>query len=37
MTDEPRALRADARRNRARVLEVAAEVFAAEGLSVPAR
>lgn len=27
--------RADARRNRARVLEVAAEVFAAEGLSVP--
>ncbi|MEU8364197.1 helix-turn-helix domain-containing protein [Nonomuraea sp. NPDC048882] len=34
MTDE-RALRADARRNRARVLEVAAEVFATEGLSVP--
>lgn len=30
-----RPLRADARRNRARVLEVAAEVFAAEGLSVP--
>jgi AcrR family transcriptional regulator len=30
-----RALRADARRNRARVLEVAAEVFATEGLSVP--
>ncbi|GAA4581753.1 TetR/AcrR family transcriptional regulator [Planotetraspora phitsanulokensis] len=30
-----RALRADARRNRARVLQVAAEVFAAEGLSVP--
>jgi AcrR family transcriptional regulator len=29
------ALRADARRNRARVLEVAAQVFAAEGLSVP--
>lgn len=28
-------LRADARRNRARVLEVAAEVFATEGLSVP--
>lgn len=27
--------RADARRNRARVLQVAAEVFAAEGLSVP--
>ncbi|GAA4564609.1 TetR/AcrR family transcriptional regulator [Planotetraspora kaengkrachanensis] len=30
-----RALRADARRNRARVLQVAAEVFATEGLSVP--
>jgi AcrR family transcriptional regulator len=30
-----RALRADARRNRARVLQVAAEVFASEGLSVP--
>ncbi|MBC6456569.1 TetR/AcrR family transcriptional regulator [Actinomadura sp. HBU206391] len=30
-----RTLRADARRNRARVLEVAAEVFATEGLSVP--
>jgi AcrR family transcriptional regulator len=30
-----RALRADAQRNRARVLAVAAEVFAAEGLSVP--
>jgi AcrR family transcriptional regulator len=30
-----RALRADARRNRARVLEVAAEVFATDGLSVP--
>jgi AcrR family transcriptional regulator len=30
-----RALRADAQRNRARVLQVAAEVFAAEGLSVP--
>jgi AcrR family transcriptional regulator len=28
-------MRADARRNRARVLEVAAEVFATEGLSVP--
>ncbi len=28
-------LRADARRNRARVLEVAAGIFAAEGLSVP--
>jgi AcrR family transcriptional regulator len=45
MADEPtvrtdgtdpsaRPLRADARRNRARVLAVAAEVFAAEGLSV---
>ncbi|GAB2976248.1 TetR/AcrR family transcriptional regulator [Amycolatopsis acidiphila] len=32
---EERPLRADARRNRTRVLEVAAEVFAAEGLSVP--
>jgi AcrR family transcriptional regulator len=31
-TKQPRA---DARRNRARVLEVAAEVFATEGLSVP--
>jgi AcrR family transcriptional regulator len=30
-----RPLRADARRNRARVLEVAREVFAAEGLAVP--
>ncbi|MDA0567851.1 TetR/AcrR family transcriptional regulator; helix-turn-helix transcriptional regulator [Streptomonospora sp. S1-112] len=30
-----RPLRADARRNRARVLEVANAVFAAEGLSVP--
>jgi AcrR family transcriptional regulator len=28
-------LRADARRNRARILEVAREVFAAEGLAVP--
>jgi AcrR family transcriptional regulator len=33
--DASRALRADARRNRARVLEVAAEVFATDGLSVP--
>lgn len=32
MAKQPRA---DARRNRARVLEVAAEVFATEGLSVP--
>lgn len=32
---DARPLRADARRNRARVLEVAAQVFAAEGLSVP--
>jgi AcrR family transcriptional regulator len=30
-----RAVRADARRNRARVLEVAAEAFATDGLSVP--
>lgn len=30
-----RPLRADAKRNRARVLEVAAQVFAADGLSVP--
>jgi AcrR family transcriptional regulator len=37
MTDtEPRRTRrADAQRNRARVLEVAAEIFATEGLSVP--
>lgn len=35
MTDEDRPLRADARRNRARILEVAFEAFAAEGLSVP--
>ncbi|RDG38197.1 TetR/AcrR family transcriptional regulator [Streptomyces corynorhini] len=34
MTDQP-PLRADARRNRAHVLEVAARIFAAEGLSVP--
>ncbi|MGD0561235.1 MAG: helix-turn-helix domain-containing protein, partial [Streptosporangiaceae bacterium] len=33
--DEGHALRADARRNRARILEVAFEAFAAEGLSVP--
>ena len=32
---EGRPLRADARRNRARVLEAAREVFAAEGLAVP--
>jgi AcrR family transcriptional regulator len=32
---EDRPLRADARRNRARVLEVAFEVFANEGLAVP--
>jgi AcrR family transcriptional regulator len=32
---ESRPLRADARRNRARVLAVADEVFAAEGLAVP--
>jgi AcrR family transcriptional regulator len=33
MTDRP--LRADARRNRARVLEVAQEVFEVEGMAVP--
>lgn len=33
--DGERPLRADARRNRARILEVAFEAFAAEGLSVP--
>jgi AcrR family transcriptional regulator len=32
---EPRPLRADARRNRDRVLEVAQQVFASEGLAVP--
>lgn len=35
MTQRSRPLRADAARNRARVLEVAYETFAAEGLSVP--
>jgi AcrR family transcriptional regulator len=35
MTGPDRVLRADARRNRARVLDVAAEVFATEGLTVP--
>ncbi|MEV0061195.1 helix-turn-helix domain-containing protein [Nocardia sp. NPDC050718] len=35
MPDEPRPLRADARRNRALVLTAAQEAFAAEGLSVP--
>jgi AcrR family transcriptional regulator len=35
MADPSRPLRADAARNRARVLEVAYETFAAEGLSVP--
>jgi len=35
MTVETRPLRADARRNRARVLEAAREAFAAEGLAVP--
>ncbi|HKV22663.1 MAG TPA: helix-turn-helix domain-containing protein, partial [Mycobacterium sp.] len=35
MTEPDRPLRADAARNRARVLEVAYETFAAEGLSVP--
>lgn len=35
MAESTRPLRADAARNRARVLEVAYETFAAEGLSVP--
>jgi AcrR family transcriptional regulator len=35
MADRPRPLRADAARNRARLLQVAYETFAAEGLSVP--
>jgi AcrR family transcriptional regulator len=35
MVDKTRPLRADAARNRARVLEVAYETFAQEGLSVP--
>jgi len=35
LDDAERPQRADARRNRARLLEVAHEVFAAEGLSVP--
>ena len=35
MAQPARPLRADAARNRARVLEVACETFAAEGLSVP--
>lgn len=35
MTEPARPLRADAARNRARVLEVAYQTFAAEGLAVP--
>ena len=35
MSENGTALRADARRNRARVLEAAAHLFATEGLSVP--
>jgi AcrR family transcriptional regulator len=35
MPDQPRPLRADAARNRARLLQVAYETFAAEGLAVP--
>jgi AcrR family transcriptional regulator len=35
VTDQSRPLRADAARNRAKVLEVAYETFAAEGLDVP--
>ncbi|HEY6648181.1 MAG TPA: helix-turn-helix domain-containing protein, partial [Mycobacterium sp.] len=34
MTEPARPLRADAARNRARVLEVAYDTFAAEGLAV---
>ncbi|WP_239514327.1 TetR/AcrR family transcriptional regulator [Streptosporangium sp. 'caverna'] len=35
MTEKPRPLRADAARNRARVLQVAYETFAEEGAAVP--
>lgn len=35
MTEEPAGLRADARRNRVRVLRAAQEAFAAEGIAVP--
>jgi AcrR family transcriptional regulator len=35
MADTPRPMRADARRNRERILKVAFDTFAAEGLSVP--
>lgn len=35
MTQAPRPMRADAQRNRERVLRAAAEVFAVDGLSVP--
>jgi len=35
MADQPRPLRADAARNRARLLQVAYDTFAAEGLAVP--
>jgi AcrR family transcriptional regulator len=35
VSEEARPLRADARRNRARILEVAFEAFASDGLSVP--
>ena len=34
MTPEPRALRADAERNRRRILDAARKVFAAQGLGV---
>ena len=37
MDEATRALRADAQRNRERILQVAFEVFASEGLSVPVR
>ncbi len=35
MVEDARSLRADARRNRARVLQAAAQLFSTEGLSVP--
>jgi AcrR family transcriptional regulator len=37
LSEEARPLRADARRNRERILQVAFEAFAAQGLSVPVR
>ncbi|MFI0819056.1 TetR/AcrR family transcriptional regulator [Streptomyces sp. NPDC021098] len=37
MTDEPSRKRTDARRNRHRIIEVAGDTFAADGLDVPMR